>query len=365
MNDRTRFSLLPMVLLTALAAGGANAQELSLRGDFTGNWYDPAQSGHGLQLEVIDPRTAVLTWYTFDAQGDTIWLFGVGDVEGDRIRAELHLFQGGAFPPDFDPDAVAGELWGEVVLTFADCDSGEMSWDPVLPGFTPGAMPLVRLTGLQDLRCGQAEQFEQAVEFSLDAGPGRWEALFADFSEANVIDEEAGWTELPEPLSTRRGFMLSGQNASDDLAMFIKHPVGGLQPATEYQVELEMTFATEIPRDCAGIGGSPGESVFINLGAAGSEPVVIEENGEFRLNIDKGNQSRNGSDGLVVGDMTNFQEECTDENVWQLKTVSTAGRDFSATTDADGTLWVYGGSDSGFEGRTTFFITDFRARITP
>ncbi|MGM0633380.1 MAG: hypothetical protein ACQETO_09420, partial [Pseudomonadota bacterium] len=74
-----------------------------------------------------------------------------------------------------------------------------------------------------------------------------------------------------------------------------------------------------------------------------------------------------GEDALRVGDMTNFQEECVpmEEEVWQLKTVSTQGEAFSATTDSDGMLWVYGGSDSGFEGRTTFFVTDFTVRLAP
>ncbi len=65
--------------------------------------------------------------------------------------------------------------------------------------------------------------------------------------------------------------------------------------------------------------------------------------------------------------MANSQdcEEVDAGGEWELKTVTTQGEDFTATTDPDGTLWIYGGSDSGFEGRTTFFVTDFTARLAP
>lgn len=343
----------------------APAQEPSLRGDFSGNWFDPDQSGHGVQIEVINPREAVVAWYVFDPDGNAMWLFGVGRIEGNAIHVTLERFQGGRFPPAFDPGAVTTETWGEATLTFEDCDSGEMSWEPAIEGFEPGSMPLSRLTGIHGLRCGQSEAFENTVELSLDAGPGRWTALFADYSEGMNINAEAQWTTLPAPLSAREGWKLAGSNASDDLAMFLTAPVGELMPDTDYSVELEMEFATNAPQDCFGIGGAPGESVFVKLGASGIEPMVIENDGFFELNIDKGIQSNDGQDAVVAGDMANFQQNCPEDTEWQLKTVSTEGMEFTTRTDADGTLWVYGGTDSGFEGRTTIYVTKFTARLTP
>ena len=92
--------------------------------------------------------------------------------------------------------------------------------------------------------------------------------------------------------------------------------------------------------------------------------MVVRDGEDFVLDIDKGVQSRGGDDAVVVGDMTNSFENCTDESAWELKTVSTADEDFRARSDTDGTLWLYGGTDSGFEGRTIYFITDFTARLT-
>ena len=62
--------------------------------------------------------------------------------------------------------------------------------------------------------------------------------------------------------------------------------------------------------------------------------------------------------------MTNSQEECVplEYGIWQLKNVSTQGEELTAATDASGILLVYG--DSGFEGRTRFFVTNFTVRLS-
>ena len=356
---------LSFILLFTICAT-AGAQQLSVRGTFSGLWYSQGQEGHGLQVEVINERQAVLTWYAYDQDGNPFWLLGVGTIEGSTITATLSSYRGGSFPPQFDPAAVAGETWGEVTLTFANCNSGQISWSPQQDGFESGMLQLTRLTAIQGLSCGAPETFHHVLEFNFDAGPGNWSARFADYGQAqqDSINTAAEWMQLPEPLADRRGYMLAGSNTSDDLAMFLTAPIGGLEPATRYDIELEMTFATSVPQDCVGIGGSPGSSVFVKLGASTMEPQVIQEGDDFRLNIDKGGQSQGGEDALVVGDMANFQQDCPDETQWQLKTVTTGGSDFSARTDDQGVLWVYGGTDSGFEGRTIYFITRFVVRLT-
>lgn len=347
----------------------APAQELSVRGGFSGNWYNPDNDHQGVQIEVIDPRRAVVAWYTYDDAGEPVWLFGVGDIRGDTIEVPLDSFGGGRFPASSESGTVDIEPWGTAEIEFADCSSAELRWETESAGFEDGTLPLTRLTNIEGQRCGQAEDFQRTVNFSFEQGADSWSAVFADYSEEHTIGTAAGWTQLPFPLRDRNGFRLSGRNTPDDLAMFLKHPIAGLSPDTEYRLELAMTFATNVPQDCAGIGGAPGEAVYMKLGAAGTEPVAEETSGDFRLNIDKGNQKQGGEDAIVVGDMTSSQGEelCgrSSDWRWELKTVSTQGEDFTATTDSDGMLWVYGGSDSGFEGRTTFYVTDFTVSLTP
>jgi len=363
-----------ILLLTAILATGVTgtAQERSVRGGFSGYWFNADHDQQAVSLEVIDQRRAAVSWLSYDAAGNPLWLAGIGTVLGNTIEVVLNSFSGGRFPTASGTGEVTVEPWGTAEIEFADCDSAELRFDTVRTGFDSGTLALRRLTaGIEGNRCGQAEEFQRTVSFSFENGAGPWTALFADFTEAteDSIMPESGWRQLPEPLGHRHGFMLAGSNASDDLAMFIKAPIRGLQAETGYRVELDMTFATQVPQNCVGIGGAPGESVGVKLGASGTEPVVTEnQDGSFRFNIDSGGGPvGGGEDAVLVGDMTNFQEECVplDESPWQLKTVSTRGEQFTAVTDAGGTLWIYGGSDSGFEGRTSFYVTDITVRLAP
>lgn len=364
-----------LLMLGALAMGASvAAQDMSVRGGFSGSWFDPDHDLQGVLIEVVDARRAAVYWYTYDSMGEPVWLFGVGDIRGDTIEVTLDSYRGGLFPTAANPGTVDIEPWGTAEIEFSDCQSAELRWDTTHDGFENGTLPLTRLTGIEGQRCGEAEAFERTISFSFEQGADAWAAVFSDFSEpqADSIDTDSEWMPLPEPLADRNGLMLTGRNTSDDLAMFFKTPIGGLAPSTEYRVELDMTFATSVPRDCAGAGGSPGNSVYVKLGAADIEPETVIQEGELvppfhAMNIDKGNQSQGGEDALVVGNMTNFQEDCPpiEDREWQLKTVSTQGKDFTATTDEAGTLWVYGGTDSGFEGTTVYFVTDFTARLAP
>ncbi|MEX2468840.1 MAG: hypothetical protein WD396_03715 [Pseudohongiellaceae bacterium] len=368
-----RQSVAQVFLLTITLAMSANglAQELSVRGGHSGYWFNPDQGPQAVSIEVMDLRSAAVNWITYDAAGEPVWLAGFGSIRGNTIEAELNSFRGGRFPTAADAGQVNAELWGTAEIEFSDCNSAEMRWDTASTGFASGALSLTRLTGIEGNRCGQAEAFERTVSFSFEQGAGPWTAMFADFTEAtqDSIMPESGWAQLPQPLEHRNGFRLAGSNASDDLTMFLKAPIHGLQPELNYRVELDMSFATQVPQNCVGIGGAPGESVGVKLGASGTEPLVVEnQDGSFRFNIDTGGGPVGGGENArLVGDMSNFQEECVsqEDSVWQLKTVSTRGEEFSAVTDASGTLWIYGGSDSGFEGRTRFFVTDFIVRLTP
>ena len=136
-----------------------------------------------------------------------------------------------------------------------------------------------------------------------------------------------------------------------------------------YRLELEAEIASNTPSNCGGAGGSPGEAVWIKLGASTHEPLAITQ-GEGasavkRLNIDYGVQSQSGTDARVVGTLGNGYD-CSDDTVpWTLRSLSTQGDIFNATTDEDGVLWLTAGTDSGFAGRTDVYLTALRVRLEP
>ena len=97
--------------MLALLPGIVVAQHSVTTGT-SGNWFDPANSGHGLQIEILDNSQALIVWYVYDETGQPMWLFGQGLIQGDTIRADLDRREGALFPPLFDPGRYRGGALG-------------------------------------------------------------------------------------------------------------------------------------------------------------------------------------------------------------------------------------------------------------
>jgi hypothetical protein len=209
------------------------------------------------------------------------------------------------------------------------------------------------------------------ITFDFAAETHGWTAGFADYPPEweSGMELVSGHEPLPEALGVAgRGLFIGGMNLSDDLFMFWKGRATGLEPQQRYQVRFKVEFASQKPSGCAGVGGAPGESVFVKAGATAVEPVVSAiENGMgdvtyYRLNIDKSDQAGSGEDAIVIGDAGTTNPDCFDWR-WELKTLVSGGP-FEVTTDADGAVWLLVGTDSGFEGRSEFYYTRFEAEFT-
>ncbi len=141
-----------LVLLVAATCAGA----VTITRNFSASWFDPAHSGHGFNLEVVDNpagKTMVAFWYTFDASGAPVWIVASGPVVGDRAVLQASLVNGGRFGNGFDPALVQQRAWGTLSVSFADCNNGSVAWSPTLAGFTAGSMPIQRLTQLFGSAC--------------------------------------------------------------------------------------------------------------------------------------------------------------------------------------------------------------------
>ena len=187
-----------------------------------------------------------------------------------------------------------------------------------------------------------------------------WITGFADLPvdyDEELYQLEAEWRELPPDLEGY-GIYMQGHNRSDDLFMFLKLQVDGLQPNTTYHAVFTIDLATNIPEGMMGIGGSPGESVYVKAGATVVEPEVVEDaDGWLRMNIDKGNQASEGEDMINLGNLANpnLDPETATGEEYAIKTLDNKDRPFEVSTDDRGVLWFIAGTDSGFEGLTTVY----------
>lgn len=196
-----------------------------------------------------------------------------------------------------------------------------------------------------------------------------WKGSFADYpaDQENIFELDQGVRNLPRDLGGEPSLFISGSNRSDDLFMYFRRFVTGLTPNTTYTVDFQVQFASDAPDGSVGIGGSPANSVYVKAGATLEEPLPVPIDGsqgtDLLMNIDKGVQSRRGRDSVVLGDVAKSPGD--DSFTFDFVQRRNFFDRFVFTTDDTGSAWLYFGTDSGFEGVTSLFYTNFRAEFVP
>ena len=234
---------------------------------------------------------------------------------------------------------------------------------PRLPALIVGSLSL--LCGCDSDPVGPSDLVQRTWDFT--NGTDGFQAGFADYPPADeaIYRLRSDYLALPPPLDTsRRALFISGVNRSDDLFMFYKRRVGGLAPAVTYRASFDIEIATNVPNGCVGVGGAPGEAVWIKAGASREEPLAVDEGGQLRMNIDKGNQATGGENALVLGDIAN-SVPCGEPERWELKPLASGGESVTVTADQEGSVWILVGSDSGFESLTALYYTRVTANFDP
>ena len=228
---------------------------------------------------------------------------------------------------------------------------------------------LVQSVGCSSITGSDDNTPDYTHAYNFNEEPNDWTTMFSNYGVGREDDFElkSGYRSLPEPLDTdRTSLYLSGKNLSDDLNMFLKHQVDGLEPETAYQLTFEVTFATNAPSGCAGVGGPPGEGVTVHTAASNAEPARVVDNsreqGFYRLNLDENydGPAQSWYRATEIGDVANSRD-CEEGRQYELKTVTSGPQ--SVTTDANGNLWLLVGTRSGFEATTSLYYTEVKVAI--
>ena len=186
-----------------------------------------------------------------------------------------------------------------------------------------------------------------------------WQGGFADVAVnmAGSVNFVADHRLLPAPLNGSALYQ-SGFNASDDLFMYFKRRINGLEPNRTYQTRLNVTFATSYGQDCS-IG--VGTSVWTKAGGSTIEPQTITLNEYYRMNINIGMQHNDGANAVLLGDIRNGIPGCPHTNPpYGIKKLSDS-RPVNITADAGGSAWLIVGTDSAFEMAHEIYFTEFEA----
>ena len=211
--------------------------------------------------------------------------------------------------------------------------------------------------------CNKENPDQKEFNFDFQTDAEGWTGDFADYPDSPGVEEfyEFAFSHsmLPAPLDATKGaLMQSGNNHSDDLFMFIKKKLTGLEPDKIYSVNVEIEIASNAASGMAGVGGAPGEGVAIKAGASKKEPAKELVGTDYRMNIDKGSQNNEGGDMVIIGDFANG----TQENVYTLKTLKTTNP-VNVSSDSNGEIWIIIGTDSGFEATTTIYYNTIKVKL--
>ena len=121
---------------------------------FTGSWFDPAQNGHGILIEVLPNNQLLAAWFTFNPAGTAqAWFVGVGTYNSNTATiAKVIQPSGGRWIPNFDADHILKFPWGTLKFTFTDCNHGKVEF-AAPSAYGTGSMNLTRLTQPAGLTC--------------------------------------------------------------------------------------------------------------------------------------------------------------------------------------------------------------------
>jgi hypothetical protein len=164
--------LLTALLLVMLPFSSMCFADLDLSdGGASGQWYNPSRDGEGIFVEIIDSdggQKISVAWFTYDENGNQMWLVGLADLQDDQTAVTIPVVvtSGPKFGPDYDPAAMNRTPWGTLSLNFSTCSAGILSYASSV-GFGSGAINLIRLTSLTQVRCDDPPPVTGLT-------PGRW-----------------------------------------------------------------------------------------------------------------------------------------------------------------------------------------------
>jgi len=118
---------------TELSGNALSPEPPAIGPAHSGSWYWPDQDGHGFSIEFGEQQDgsplAVIYWYTYDAQGNPIFMIGTGSPQGNRVEIDF-VSPVGMIYGEFDPETVSRESGGTGVFEFSDRANGTFSYTP-------------------------------------------------------------------------------------------------------------------------------------------------------------------------------------------------------------------------------------------
>jgi hypothetical protein len=138
-------------------SSGAMANLVLSEGGPTGQWWNPARDGEGFFVEIIDTGSGNqigIAMYTFDADGDPLWIVGNAVIGADDEIADIPVFEfnGPSWGSDYDPGDLNRIPFGTITTIFPTCGTALFSVQSNGP-LPSGDYSLSRITSVEGVGC--------------------------------------------------------------------------------------------------------------------------------------------------------------------------------------------------------------------
>ena len=153
-----------------------------------GIWYNPEHDGEGFFIHIDDQLMITVAWYTFDDEGNQMWLIGT-DSSTDRSVVRVRLFQpqGTHFGFQFNSQQVIKERWGLLTLRFESCNKAVASFKSTDEDrFGSGSIPIIKLSNHVDSVCDAQRPTAESPDYSQRSPQGIGVGLFTSGGSHDV-----------------------------------------------------------------------------------------------------------------------------------------------------------------------------------
>lgn len=126
-----------------------------ISGGLNGMYYSPEADGHYLTILENTNDTVVVTWTTFDKQGNQAWVYGVGElINGRSITTEVSINLNGSMLANGQLSPADATPWGSIQVDLNSCDTGTVEYQANDQNkFSSGRFGIQRLVAVKQLGC--------------------------------------------------------------------------------------------------------------------------------------------------------------------------------------------------------------------
>jgi hypothetical protein len=128
---------------------------IEVNSKLSGIWYNSDQSGHGLNIAVLDENITIVYWYVYHTDGTPMFLITVGQ-NTDNLTSGITYYNTGMKFGEFNKDDIKETEWGTSSVTFHDCNNATLQYASDVEGYGSGSIAMQRLASVAGQKCSDS-----------------------------------------------------------------------------------------------------------------------------------------------------------------------------------------------------------------